>query len=408
MKPPTAKAESLPWREHGVYLITGGLGSVGLELAERLARGFHAKLVLVGRSSFPPREEWESLAELPGQEIKLQQQIRKLLELEKLGAEIKVVAADVAELPQIRAAIEFGVEQFGAIHGVIHAAGVIGDERVTTILDATTANCEQQFRPKIRGTVALQSALLGMNLDFCVLVSSLSSVLGGLGHSAYSAANAFLNSFARSLEHKSKSRWISIDSDIWQSGQQSGNAETWAQLPMSGAEGFEAFQRALLLQGYSRVSISTGDLQRRIDQWINLEALRLPSGSEAPEPSRQYSRPNLRNAYVAPDTDIERVVVSILEACLGIDEIGIHDNFFDLGGQSLIATRVVAALRDAFQVEISLRSLFEKPTAAAMAKTIETIGLESGVDVAMIAQLTNQVSRLSEDEARSRLAEKRG
>jgi len=403
-----AEAEKLPWRQRGVYLITGGLGGVGLTFAEHLARAVHAKLILVGRTPFPPRGEWESLAEMPDQGLKLQQQLRRLLELEQIGAEVRVITADVAEPSQIRGAVQFALEEFGVIHGVIHAAGIIGEDQVTTILDATTANCEQQFRPKITGAVALEGALRGIELDFCVLVSSLSSVLGGLGYSAYSAANAFMNAFARQLGQRNRSRWVSVDSDIWQSGQQSSYAETWAQLPMSASEGFEAFQRALLLRGHSRVTISTGDLAHRLEQWINFAPSRLPGRNDALPAAGQYARPVMQNAYLAPSTDIERVVVSILEACLGIDQIGIHDNFFDLGGQSLIATRVVAALRDSFQVEISLRALFEKPTAAAMAKTIETIGQESGVDVARIAQLTNQISALSDDEAHATLAAKKG
>ena len=398
----------LPWKERGVYLITGGLGNVGLALAGYLARKFHARLILAGRSPFPPREEWEGLAGISAGEEKVQRQIRKLLEIEQLGADVRVVEADVADLSQTQAAVRFALEQFGTINGVIHAAGMIGNEMATMILEATTAGCEQQFHPKIAGALALEQSLRGIDTDFVVLISSLSSIIGGLGFSAYSSANAFLDSFVHHFEGKSKVRWVSIGSDIWQFGAQSTSTQTWAQLPMSPEQGVEAIERALLLDGYSRVIISTGDLQARIDQWINFEPLQPPIGDEITQLARNYSRPNLRNAYVPPQNDVERVVVSILETCLGIDVIGIHDNFFDLGGQSLLATRVVSALRDAFQVEISLRALFEKPTAAAMAKTIEMISTENHVEVATIARLIVEISSLSTQEAKTKLAAKRG
>src|SRR5256885_9150961 len=115
-------------------------------------------------------------------------------------------------------------------------------------------------------------------------------------------------------------------------------------------------------------------------------------------------RTNLRNACVPPSTDIERVVAGILEPRLGVEQVGLHDSFFDLGGQSLLATQVVSALRDTFQIEISLRSFFETPTVAGMSKTIEAIGESEGIDLARAAQVILQLDQLSDDEVKVMLA----
>jgi acyl carrier protein len=82
--------------------------------------------------------------------------------------------------------------------------------------------------------------------------------------------------------------------------------------------------------------------------------------------------PKLRAEYVAPTNATEAVIAELWAGVLGIDKVGIHDNFFRLGGHSLLATRIVARVRDAFQVTVSLSSLFETPTVAGQACLVET------------------------------------
>ena len=83
------------------------------------------------------------------------------------------------------------------------------------------------------------------------------------------------------------------------------------------------------------------------------------------------SRPKLRNDYVAPNTPTEEKVAKIWQDYLAIDLVGIHDNFLDLGGDSLLATQVIARLREVFSVKLSLASLLETPTVAEIASNIE-------------------------------------
>ncbi len=188
----------LPWRERGVYLITGGLGGLGLVLAEELARSCHARLVLTGRGGLPDDPASRSV-----------QSVRRL---EALGAEVLVLAADVTDEAAMREVVRRARERFGPVQGAIHAAGVPGGG----VIQLKTAEAaERVLAPKIQGTRALAAALADEPLDVLVLCSSTFAVTGGVGQVDYCAANSFLDAFAR--HHSARGvRTVSIGWGAWQ------------------------------------------------------------------------------------------------------------------------------------------------------------------------------------------------
>jgi acyl transferase domain-containing protein len=356
-------------REEGVYLITGGLGGVGLILAQHLARKFRAKLALIGRSGLPPRERWPALLASPPEGDPQARRIRKILDLEESGAEILVLAADVADEAQMRAAVAHVHERFGALHGVVHAAGIADERAFRTLEETSPAECAGQFRPKVAGVQVLERVLRDQEPDFVLLFSSLSAVLGGLGFAAYAAANAFMDLFAQRCERDSRVPWISVDWDSWPSHEEQYAVlgGTVAEFTMTREEGAEAFERVLSGAVGSRIVHSTGDLQARIDQWVKLEASResVRRGS-----GRLDRRPELTTRYAPPASGVERVVAELWKSLLGIEPVGIHDNFFELGGHSLLATQLFSQIRKAFLVDLPLRAVFEAPTVSELASLI--------------------------------------
>jgi NAD(P)-dependent dehydrogenase (short-subunit alcohol dehydrogenase family) len=208
---PEVPAHAAFRRDGGVYLITGGLGGIGLALGEQLVETVGAKLVLVGRSGLPPREEWkEWLAEHENQE-RTSRRILKVRGLEERGAEILVVRADVSNTEDMRSALAAARERFGELHGVIHAAGTLEPH----MMDRTTPEmAEKILSPKIGGTRVLAELLEGTELDFFVLCSSISTVLGGLGLADYCAANAFLDAYAHSRDGDA-TPVVSVNWDAW-------------------------------------------------------------------------------------------------------------------------------------------------------------------------------------------------
>ncbi len=361
-------------REGGVYLITGGLGGIGILLAEYLARTVKAKLILTGRSAFPARDAWESSR---GKDAGIGVKIKKLTALESLGAEVLVVKADVAGRREMRDALALAEARFGRINGVFHAAGVTGLEQFHTIGETVKADSERHFQPKIQGTIALEEVLRGREIDFCLLMSSLSSVLGGLGFVAYSSANLFMDAFACRQSRKNSVPWICVNWDAWKFPEEKGQGASvktaLAEFAITPEEGIGAFQHILSRKEEGQVVVSTGNLQARIDQWIKRDVSREPSHSEERTPSALHARPNLPNAYTPPRSRTEQVIAGVWQDLLGVERVGADDNFFELGGHSLLATQALSRLRDTFRVDIPLRALFEGQTVAGLAGHVERI-----------------------------------
>jgi len=180
-------------REGGVYLITGGMGDLGLNLAAFLARQHKAKLVLVGRTPLPKNHE-------------------AIRALEKAGGEVMLGAADVSNLQAMSRVVDAARARFGTIHGVFHTAGLVRDDLIQL---KNEADIDSVFASKIHGTVVLDTLFGDDDLDFMVLFSSTSAIIAPAGQVDYVAANAFLDSFARSKSSNQKTRVVSVNWGIW-------------------------------------------------------------------------------------------------------------------------------------------------------------------------------------------------
>jgi acyl transferase domain-containing protein/thioesterase domain-containing protein len=203
--------------ERSVVLITGGLGGVGLALAEHLARECRARLVLVGRSALPARPRWDEILRDPATPQLLAARLRAVRRMEAAGAEVLVLAADVADAAAMRRVIAQTQERFGALHGVLHAAGVLDDGPVQ-LKDEDAVRAV--LAPKVEGTLALEAAWRhagpALQPRFVVLFSSISAYAGLAGQFDYAAANAFLDAFAQRSALGDGPYTVAIDWSQWQ------------------------------------------------------------------------------------------------------------------------------------------------------------------------------------------------
>ncbi|MDW4905793.1 SDR family NAD(P)-dependent oxidoreductase [Streptomyces sp. ADMS] len=171
--------EPLPegrFRSDGSYLITGGLGALGLSLADFLVGHGAGTLVLAGRSA-------------PGGETEA-----RLAALRRRGAVVETLRCDVADRAALRRGLgELRERGLPPLRGVVHAAGVVDDATVGTV---TPRQLAKVLQPKVDGVRNLDAVTAGDPLDFFVLFSSAAALVGNAGQAAYAAANAYLDAFA--------------------------------------------------------------------------------------------------------------------------------------------------------------------------------------------------------------------
>ncbi len=366
-------ADLVRLRERGVYLIVGGLGNIGLQLAAYLGRTSNARLVLLSRSALPSSKDWQKWLLTHDEQDSTSRKIRKIEALETAGIEVMVVNADIASEESMREVIEQIDARFGELHAVIHAAGITqGKSIYRPMKEIGQAESEEQFRAKVDGLYALEKVLRGRQLDFCLLFSSNASILGGWGFAAYAAAHLFMDAFVARQNKIGNTVWLSVNWDGWpveddpkQQKRIYTSMDTYAMQP---AESIEALRRVLSAAELGQVVVSTGELLARYNLWIRREASQRDTSSH--QSLSLHARPPLLTHYQPPRTPIEETLVDIWGKLLGIEKIGIHDNFFTLGGHSLLATQVISWIRKLFQVEIPLSQLFESPTIAELAPAL--------------------------------------
>jgi len=331
------------------------------------------------------------------------------------------------------------VARFGAVHAVIHAAGVPGGGLIQL---RGAAQAAAVLAPKVRGTLLLERLLPAAALDLYVLCSSLAAVLGGAGQADYCAANAFLDAMAAAAAARGAAA-VSIAWDAWR---EVGMA---AEAPATGprharrpdeqglltAEGLLAFDRAVA-SGLPQVAVSTLDLARLVTEMRASGRGRRETpvavaggamtagGAGGAMPSAgptatgaevavdagtagsaaRHPRPELATSYTAPRNDTERALAGIWEEVLGIAPVGVHDDFTELGGHSLLALQVLARVRAALAADLPLRAVFDAPTIAALSVHLlerEAAASDQGDLDRMLARLEG----LSDDEAEALLSD---
>ena len=365
-------------REGGVYLITGGLGGIGLVLAKHLAESIKARLILTGRSAFPAREEWNQWLATHEETDSISYKIRKVQDLEALGAEVLVVRADVADLAQMREAIAQAQQQFGQLHGVIHAAGVPGGGVVQR---KTAEEVQRILTPKVNGTLVLETLLKNVELDFFILCSSISSLMGGFGQVDYCGANAFLDAFANCKITENNRFITSINWGAWQEVGMAVNTVVPQRLQelraedvqqgIAPEEGADALRR-ILGTTVSQIITFPSDFNHFLKQNSAYdEASFLKTLESINKSDSKYPRPELSTDYVAPRNQTEQTLTDIWQQVLGVEPVGIHDNFFELGGDSLIGVQVISQIRKNFQLDLPISHLFEFPCIADLVLAIE-------------------------------------
>ncbi len=203
----TAAPVGLP--ERPVVFVTGGLGHMGVYLSEALFHQCGARLVLIGRSSLPGPDQWAVLSNDPATAPEQRRLLGRLAKLRAERDEVLVLPADVNDAAHVKAAVDAAIQHFGQVDLVVHGAARIDAAAFASVAETGSEVVEAQCSPKLRGLLALIEAFQGREPRRWLLHSSISTVLGGLGLGAYSAANAVLDALALA----GGDNWLSLDWD---------------------------------------------------------------------------------------------------------------------------------------------------------------------------------------------------
>ncbi len=257
MLPP--EAGRIPWRDGGVYLITGGTGGLGLIFAQEIVRQTRqATLILTGRSALGEEKQ------------------ARLKSLEQAGARIEYHSADVTRKEAVYSLIQMIRTKYGKLHGIIHSAGVVRDN---FILKKNPQELREVLGPKVAGLVNLDEATREMDLDFLILFSSSTGTLGNAGQADYAMANTFMDAYAEyrnslTAAKQRHGKTLSVNWPLWKEGGMKVHPgtekyirETAGLIPMRTETGIQALYDAIA-SGRSQVMVLEGDRFRLRQQLL--------------------------------------------------------------------------------------------------------------------------------------------
>lgn len=344
---PLAVPGPAPLAANAHVVITGGLGRFGVAVAEHLQS--KCNVTLIDRKS---------------------------------SSRGNAITADVASPGQMRAALDEARRRFGPIDVVIHAAGT-SDGVYQTLSEAGADDFARHLRPKLEGLRILDDLLRDDPPRVALVTSSLASILGGITLGPYAAADAAVDAFAQRSAF-----WTSVNFEGWED-LDSAVGRQQSELMLQRGEMIEALLRAMSVRGTRQLVVSTADLGARIEQWTHI----LDHSAPTAAPARSKTA-----AYHAPSTDVETKVAAIWREALGVDPIGLDDDFFELGGNSLIGLQILSRLRAEFEVELPLRSFFEARTVQGMVASIEGELSTSSDDLARLEAILGEIESLTDEE----------
>lgn len=360
---PVSAAAPTVIRKRGVYLITGGLGRIGLTLGMHLAQTHNARVALVTKSRFPARHQWQNWLDHHDEHDSTSKKLRRLIEIPQ--QQLQVHSADVCDFAQLEGVVQAVRENFGTLNGVVHAAGSVDEDAFGRLSELTVENCERQLLAKADAVAALQQLAEANPLDFCLVVSSLSTVLGGYGYGAYAGAHHLLNALTE-RRHGKGCPWLCVNWDAWTDSrlprhESSGPSDsTLFALSLSDQENTKVFDRLLQTPLAPHIVVSSADIEARL------------AACARPRPRRLSPQ---MTADVAPTwkTPLQGVVAGMWSDLLGSGPTSDQEDFFDLGGDSLAAMQLVARMQDVFLIPITVQDVFAHRTIEALASRIRAI-----------------------------------
>ncbi|HAT8890249.1 TPA: SDR family NAD(P)-dependent oxidoreductase [Legionella pneumophila subsp. pneumophila] len=326
------------FKTEGHYIITGGVGGIAKHIAAYLAEHYQAKILLLGRREAKDQFSWLAAHAIDYQQV------------------------DVCDQEQLAKAISWFKQQYGAIHGIIHAAGWQQDKLLCN-LDAS--DIDAVMRVKIEGLIHLDNLLSSEKLDFFLFLSSYASILPNPGQAHYAAANAYLDSFAHQREYarlsgKRYGKTIALNSPFWTTAGMSipkniqvRMMQEWGMEGLSAQEGINLVSQTLSCDSPQVVGVK-GSKDRLIASLVNKPDI--PSSTHLALPVETVSS---FNSKIADSNMIEQIIAEIIEQPLPIDR---SKSFGDLGYNSITLSELAVKLNGIVNDSLTAASFYDYQT----------------------------------------------
>ncbi|APB70026.2 KR domain-containing protein [Paenibacillus polymyxa] len=330
---------AIPFKKHGTFLISGGLGGLGYIFAVHFAAKFQANLAIVGRSELTSSKR------------------EMIHRLESLGAKVLYIRTDIATREGAHEAVKLAKQQFGAVNTVIHAAGVLRDSYIPY---KTVQQIREVLEPKVNGTFWLDEATSDETLDYFIMFSSIMAFKGNPGQSDYAFANAYMNSFAVQRESLRKQRartgkTISVNWTLWEDGGMKVDDATLVFLentmgiaPLSTLEGIQAF-KDVIAAGAPQVAV--------LKELSDVKIVSKTSVDNQPQEQGTTTTSEDKELYDFICQEIKKLISEILY--VDVLKIDLDTDKNEYGFDSISVTDLINRLNKKFGLELTPPLFYE-------------------------------------------------
>lgn len=377
-------------RKHGSYAILGDIkAGLGHIWAQALRQHYNAQVALINTSG-------DNAAESTAENSTASSNNQDFLHLD--------ATSDAAS---ISAALNKAAEMHGALQGVFISSPITNPSSASPLSLMQRQHWQYNQHSKIDILESLSKALESHQVPFVMVQSSMSSVIGGLGLAAYSAANHQLEAITARQNNSGTVPWFVTNWDAYreQNAPQpkpDSIGAALAEFSLTPAEIWTATERIISIAPAGQVVVSRGELAARLQQWISATPRALDEAAVGARPKGKHAsheRPQLDTEFIAPRDDVEQTVAKIWQQALGINKLGINDNFFELGGHSLLAIQIIGKLREAFPVDIEIQQLLGgNPTIANIAAAMKQRLPQEG-ELAAMSELLAEIKQTDKQTA---------
>jgi acyl transferase domain-containing protein/aryl carrier-like protein len=370
----------VPMKSEGVYIITGGFGGIGMALIHEITTDAKINIAILSRSKLPEKSEWDKIIESDSNQ-EVVEKIRFVQKLEAGGSQVDSYPVDVSDESKMREVFDNLHQRFGNVNGVIHCAGIAGDG---FLKNKSVETLNDVLKTRVQGSLILDELTKSDELDWFILCASATTFLSVPGQADYCAANNFMRAFNQYRTMQGKTSTIIY----WGTWKETGMAVRYgvnkdsvfkALTTKTAAKAFHCILRSEISE------VLVGEINyEQITTIHNIDSVILLSDeiTEKIQKAKKHKREvvmlnikvhgtNKQNPNV-PLTEKEKFVLNIWGKILGREEIDLNDNFFDIGGHSLLAIQMEVELQNN-GYKASFNTIYDYPTIRLLASHLNHI-----------------------------------